>query len=587
MHLRCSIAIALFAIPSAVFAQTTTPATPQVTIRTQASTVIVDVVVTDKHGDPVTDLTQEKFHILENGKTQQIGFFEAHHGVASTEVKPLPALPENIYSNFPSTPVSDSINVLLMDALNTPLKDQIYVRQQMLAFLKKVPPGTRLAIFTLSSQLRMLQGFSSDPKVLLTALNSKKASSRQSILLPGETDTNLSDTIQANADPNNQALTAEIAQLQQFEADQESFQTDMRVRYTLQAFKELSAYLSGMPGRKNIIWFSGSFPLVIQPDADLNNPFSATRAYDNEIREATNSLAIHQIAVYPVDGRGLMTPPSFSASQSGAKYARNPSAFTKDSMKFFQKTTAENDTMNQIAQSTGGEAIYNSNGIKEAIEHIVHVGSNYYTLAYTPSDNKYDGRYRKISIQVDTQNAKLAYRRGYFAIDPNDPKKNAMAENIGFFRATMFRGAPDATQILFKVRVQAANPPVDLTSEASRNGDNGAKLKGPLVRYQVDWAIDIHNLAFTTTPEGLRHGSVMVSMFGYDVDGQLLNSDTKTLVLNLQPNAYTSSLQRGLSYHSDLDLPKGATFLRLGIFDQSSSRAGATEVPLGQQKAGR
>lgn len=585
MRLHWTVAAPLLAITLASSAQTTTSSKPQVTIKAQASTVIVDVVVTDKHGNPVTGLTTEQFHIKENDKPQQIGFFEAHREIDASQVKPLPPLPENIYTNIPATPVTDSINVLLMDALNTPMKDQLYVRQQMLSFLKKIPPGTRLAIFTLSSQLRMLQGFSSDPKILLAALSGKKASAKQSSLLPSETDTKLSDTLQDSGEVRDPTLEMQIAQLQQFEADIESFQTDMRVRYTLQAFKELSAYLSGMPGRKNIIWFSGSFPIFIQPDISLQNPFSASRTYDKEIRETTNLLARHQIAVYPVDGRGLMTPSSLSVSQSGSRYVRKPSSFAEESRKLFEKSASEELAMSQIAESTGGEAIYNTNGLKEAIEHILHVGSNYYTLAYTPSDTKYDGKYRKIKVQVDSANVNLEYRRGYFADNPNAPEQPDAAENSSFFQVTMRRGAPDATQLFFNVRVQPANPPIDLTNESSRNGDNGAKLKGPLVRYWVDWAIDIRNLSFTTTPDGIRHGSLLVSMAGYDADGRLLNSSTKDLNLALPPAVYATLLKKGIPYHSDLDLPKGETFLRLGVFDQSGGKAGAMEISLTQRKS--
>lgn len=584
MHARWTFALLLSAVTFTSSAQTAATNNPEITIKAQASTVIVDVVVTDKHGDPVTGLTKEQFHVTENGKPQQIGFFEPHHEVDPSQAKPRPTLPQNIYTNYPFSQVSDSINVLLMDALNTPMKDQLYVRQQMISFLKKLPPGTRLAIFTLNSQLRMLQGFSSDPQLLQEALNSKKASSRQSILLPGEGDKKISESLEDSGEMKNAVLEAQIAQLKQFEADIESFQTDLRVRYTLSAFKELSAYLSGMPGRKNIIWFSGSFPLVIQPDTNLQNPFSASRTYDNEIRETTNLMAQHQIAVYPVDGRGLMTSSTTSIADSGSRYVRKPSTFAEETMKSFQKKAAENAAMDQIAQSTGGEAIYNTNGLKEAIGHIVHVGSTYYTIAYTPSDNKYDGNYRKIALHLDAPNVKLAYRRGYFAMDPNKSHQNTDVETANFVHVTMRRGAPDATQLVFNVRVQPANPPVDFTKEPSRNSDPGVKLRGPLVRYWVDWAIDLHNLNLTLTQDGVRHGTLMVAMVGYDPDGKLLNSATQNLKLTLSPANYAAFIKKGLPYHSDIDLPKGEDFLRLGIFDQSADKSGTLEIPLTQVK---
>ncbi len=565
MRLRWTLSIALVAIAFTVSAQTTstnTPPNPQVTIKAQALTVIVDVVVTDRHGNPIKNLTKDQFHVLENGSGQQLSFFEEHHEIDPSQVKPLPPLPENVYSNFPTSPVTDSVNVLLLDALNTPLKDQLYVRQQMLKYLKQIPPGTRLAIFTLSSRLRMLQGFSADPQILVAALNSKKASANHSSLLPDESDTKASDMMSDAGIGSSLATAGVLASMQQFEADMESFQTDLRVRYTLQAFQQLGAYLSGMPGRKNIIWFSGSFPLGINADGDLENPFSVARTYFDDVRKTTDMMAINQIAVYPVDGRGLMVPPMFSASQSGSKYVRNPTAFSKDSMKFFQQTAAEHATMDQVADSTGGEALYNTNGLKEAIAHVIHIGSNYYTIAYTPANNKYDGKFRKVTVRVDYPEAKLEYRRGYFADDPNAPQQHDVVvnNNNNPVQVTMRRGGPDATQILFKVRVLPADPQPDLTIATSHNGENGAKLKGPLTRYWVDWAIDMHNVGFTATPDGVHHASLQILTIGYDADGNLLNADSKGLRLSLTPALYAQAMQRGLPYHQELDLPKARSF---------------------------
>ena len=90
-------------------------------------------------------------------------------------------------------------------------------------------------------------------------------------------------------------------------------QTQMRTQYTLDAFNALAHYLANFPGRKNLIWFSGSFPLQIEPDPTLNDPFAVMADSNEEFRETTNLLALAQTAVYPVDARGLMTAPMFDA----------------------------------------------------------------------------------------------------------------------------------------------------------------------------------------------------------------------------------------------------------------------------------
>jgi len=101
-----------------------------------------------------------------------------------------------------------------------------------------------------------------------------------------------------------------------------------------------------LPGRKNLIWFSGSFPINILPNEDLLNPFSVVASAEDEFRETSNLLARSQVAVYPIDARGLMTMPMMSAANSGSKYTRNPTAFGKDLSTFYSQSADEQSTMN-------------------------------------------------------------------------------------------------------------------------------------------------------------------------------------------------------------------------------------------------
>lgn len=285
-----------------------------------------------------------------------------------------------------------------------------------------------------------------------------------------------------------------------------------------------------------------------------------------------------------------MVPPTISASaprQNQARYARSPSpfssnaspAFSQDNAKFLEQTEAEQATMNRVAQDTGGEAIYNTNGLKEAIEHVIHLGSNYYTIAYTPTNSKYDGQFRKTTVQVSLPDTKLSYRHGYYADDPNAPQKQAVS-SIGPVQVTMRRGSPDATQIPFIAHVLPADPQPDLSNPASRNGEQGAKLKGAILRYRIDWGIDVHHIGFTNTSDGHHQASLLLAIVGYDTDSKLLNSEVKIIQLSIPGDVYAKIVEQGFPYHQELDLPKGEFFLRLGIFDQATSKAGAMEVPI-------
>ena len=147
------------------------------TLRQTAQTVIVDVIVGDRYGTAVTGLKKEDFTILEDGKPQPISFFEAHGG-APMRVGSLPKLPEGMYSNFPVPTASDAINVVLLDSLNTPLIDQAMVRKEMISYLKAIPAGTKIAIFTLGAHLRMVSGFSTSTCKLSESAAARWASCR-------------------------------------------------------------------------------------------------------------------------------------------------------------------------------------------------------------------------------------------------------------------------------------------------------------------------------------------------------------------------------------------------------------------------
>lgn len=561
------------------------PAVP--TIQAKAQLVIVDVVVKDSAQNPIHTLKPADFTLLENNQPQQIKYFEEHSALPPAEaaqLPPLPKMPPGVFTNYTPAPDNGPINILLLDTLNTPMTDQAFVRDQLRKYLKSAPPGTRIAIFGLTTRLLLLQGFTSDPELLKTAIDRKKA--KASPLLDdavggGGAPPPLSETV-----ANMGNLGADlVANLQQFEAQQQSFQLQLRARYTLDAMNQLARYLSGIPGRKNLIWFSGSFPISILPDGDIQNPFAVVASSEDEFRETTNLLTSSQVAVYPVDARGLMTAPMYDASNSGAKY-RDPRAFAKDQTKFFQQTAEEHATMQQMAQDTGGHAFYNTNGLNHAVAEAISEGSNYYTLAYTPTNTKWNGAYRKIQIKLRQPNLTLTYRRGYFADDPEAHVKHsaaAAASPPDSIRPAMMHGAPTPTQIIFKASVfPFGGSPEDKLAP----GNSAApSLRGPYRRYNISYAASPHDVTFSIQPNGAYRTSLQFLVFVYNQDGELLNTIGNTTIGNLNPEGYAATLRTGLHFQQQVSVPvKGQYFLRIGVHDIAGDRIGAIEVPVAAVK---
>jgi VWFA-related protein len=399
-----------------------------------------------------------------------------------------------------------------------------------------------------------------------------------------------------------------MASIQQFEADEAAFQMDLRVRYTLDALQQLARYLRGVPGRKNLIWFSGSFPLSLDPDITLQSPFEAMRSHAPDVSETSSMLAASRVAVYPIDARGLFNDPQFSAQTSGSGMSgsggnimgsasgsghgsrgrgsgsiggsASQPKFTQNSTKFFQQTAAEHATMQQIAEATGGQAYFDTNALTEAVARAIQNGASYYTLAYIPESKTDDGRFYKIQVSVpDAPSYKLMYRRGYIA---ETVKKQAANAPVLSITAAVLRGSPPFSEIVYKVRVLPSDDPTlkRLTPQPGPAGELSPRVKGPVERYFIDYAADMHNTALTETPDNLHHGSLEFVAVAYDGDGGRLNSVDKAFTVNIPEDQYQQVMRKGLQIHQQIDLPAGEVYLRTAVHDLTSDRVGSVEIPL-------
>lgn len=590
VFLGCMIAASLFGPPLA--ASQSTSEQPAATIHAEADLVVVDVVVADAKKKPVHGLAAPDFTIIENGHDQTIKSFEEHTSAQAASLPPLPKLEPGVFTNYSPTPTNGALNILLFDTLNTPMQDQSVLHDQVLKYLKEARPGTRMAIFGLNTQLRLLQGFTSDPELLRAVLNGKKGLPKGSPLMndpasgdqPGADDPMLDMVTEAFG--NSPSGATVIANLQLFEAEQQSFQLQLRARYTLEALNQLGRYLSSLPGRKNLIWFSGSFPINIMPDGDLQNPFSVVASAEDEFRETTQLFTRGQVAVYPIDARGLMTLPMMSASNSGKNFANNPNAFGKASANFFNQTANEHATMRQMAEATGGEAFVNTNGLAQAVEKAVEAGSNYYTLSYAPTNREWKGDYRKIQIKTERQGLTLAYRRGYYADDPRGPvhrgeSKDSTATQAPYdpLRAAMLRGGPEPTEIVFGVSVRPSSAATDPNLAPGNQAE--PKTTGPYRRYSVLFFIPASAIACTAAPNGVRQCLLDTKIFVYDADGALLNSQNSHSKIEIPASRLASILKNGINLRQEISVPvKGESFIRIGLLDQVTNRLGAVELPV-------
>jgi VWFA-related protein len=555
------LAATLLALPLATTAAQNQSASRQgYVFRLNVRRVPVDIVVTDKQGNPVRGLTRKDFIVKEDNKTQSVLSFDYFDGSAPGFVSPkLPPLPTNTFVNLPTQPERGPLYILYYDMVNTETVDQMASRRQLLEFVDKAQPGTRIALFMNARGLHMLQGFTSDHALLRAAILSKG---------PGP---HLPDVF----------LNGNLYGFEDSGA-------------ALSNMKFLAEYLSGIPGRKNLFWLSGVFPIPVGPVVTGKNGsgtvaggFSNSTlqindwAYlqDHAIRECYAAMMRSQVALYPVDLKGVLNTDDAGNSVANGEYD------------------------DAIAAATGGKAFYGSNKLNEMLDKAVEHGENYYSLSYAPTNTKYDGRERQIEVTLAKKNGyTLNYRQLYYGVSddeaqaehkPDTPQARALvAKTTDTLYANIEHGAPMLHDLLFSAHLGTAGEPALATAEQmqtledsptyfrTRRKDAHPKPLKPvkLQKYVIDYGVFDPQLKQLAAHKG-QPAMLEFAAAAYDADGILLNSilNDGLASVDAKPNGKFGTL-----FHSEqeLEVPPGAAFIRIAVRDRLNDRTGTMEVPL-------
>jgi VWFA-related protein len=604
--------------------KTAPPETPIFKVSTKA--VVIDVVVTDAKGHPVRGLSQQDFQLTEDNKSQSVRYFrefsdlekspESSSGpasateassTASTSTTPpqttaAPAPPPNVFNNRAHSSQEGAVTMVLFDTLNTPPQDQAYARLQLIKFLESKPKMSQFALCMLSSglyPLRLIQGFTEEETLLLAAVRAKKGQPRNNRWQGAQTEarnsvTTVSALAQRGRTSGFQNLAGVLRDMQD-----EQFVTDTseRASRTIDAMMLLARYLSGISGRKNIVWLSASFPIAINLGPVSSNPAIDNPNYTYKVKRATNLLADAQVAVYPVDVRGLQV---FSASSDSGAALAGPRSFQPPNPTSPNQTVArtaipqaidlndqaaEQDTFTQFAVATGGKAFFNTNDIREAIATANEQGSNYYSFSYTSTNKIYDGKFRKIKVQFDHKGYKLYYRQGYFADEVNAASKEAqLARNA--IATAMHYGSPPAREVQFSVRVWPVGGKKKMDRAVIGEVKTASKKKDPqptqveAQHYVVDYTLDGSALRFIPQQNGSQHNSLALMITSFNSDGCMLAGLSTRAQSDLQPEVYKKIINGEVGFQQEVDIPVEATSMRLGLQDQMSNHLGTVDVPL-------
>jgi VWFA-related protein len=496
------------------------PATATPTLHVYSRETILDVLVTDAEGHPVRGLKRADFTVSEDGKPQPIrGFSEFDRDAPPTQPA---ALAPNTYSNAQTIPTSGPVQIFYFDlppeaCLPGPHFEQNIAVGEIVVRAKRY----------IADYIRTM------PAGTQVAVFSFRRDYGLRLLQGFTTD--------------GKSAAAAIDNLAVINAcPPSSFDR-------IAAADQIAAYAAAVHGRKNLIWIGQ--PLDVMRDGGLSwHPGSSPdAAFIRRSRDMYNRFTAEQIAIYPLNPAGVGGGPGFGGSLG------------------LQTLQVE-----EVADGTGGAAIFNNNDFKGAIAKLVADTSHYYTLSYVPPRLAEDGRYHPIKITTDHPGLRLTYRGGFNSEQPAPPD-NILKVHMS--QASMGLGSLPATELLFNAKVEPAQPADPQAGQSPARKSLALAGKLP-VGYDTLFTLQPDQITFTQSSDGtVYNGSVEFDLAAYDSYGKVLAVRSQTLKLPLTPAEHADFESHPFQFYLPIDLPTDTITLRLGVFDGTSNRAGTFEIP--------
>jgi VWFA-related protein len=549
-------------------------------LRVVQQMVQVDIIAKDRDGKPVQNLKQSDFTVYDNGGKQDISFFSME--TDQTRNLPRPQLSPGTYSNLieQKQGVPGNLTILLLDFLNTKHSDIVYAKERILKLLHDMKPDDRVAVYVLSGRLYVLHDFTSD----MTALS-------QSVKKYNTVDS--ADVANSDFKPTYTGIldVADDAFINESSQAMSDFANIDRASTTTNVFEIIAQHMMRLPGRKNLIWVSGSFPFSMNTDKSGNStnlayespgsPLVPTKAYAmfgtgnnspqaasandsgmylyenrsfaDEIGRATRALASANIAVYPVDPRGLIGANGVETVSSPG-YGIGPSMYNNSTS--LANLSPNLDTMNSLASQTGGVAYYNNNDIGGEVRQAMEDSRISYMLAFYPAADDGKGKFHNIKVRVDRPGVELRYRNGY---TPKPLNYSGVVDNSAIEREAM--ASPlDATGLGMTVHTSSVH---------------GAAT--PTVALRIN--LEENDVSFKFEDER-DAGQIEVMLVQYDTEGNAIWVETSKVKMRLVRDTYAKVRKEGLQFGRNLPLKPGAVELKVIACDDKSSSIGSVSIPL-------
>ena len=385
---------------------------PPPTFRTGVNFVRVDVIVTDRDGKPVDDLTEPDFEVSEDGKPQKIETFKVVKVDGS--VKPGDPEPRQIRTEYDEESEAGRDDVRLfaifLDDYHVRRMSSMAVRPALTAFIQKqLAPNDLVGVMYPLTPVSAMPLTRDQNKLLQAVQHFEGRKYDYQPKHPFE---------------------------EQYAMYPAAVVEKIRNQVTLSALESLVTRMGSLrEGRKAVILVSEGFSNVLP--AQLNDPIASmpgmrnparnspgmdsvddrTAFFQNidlqqDLRRVYDAANRNNTAIYTLDPRGLATG-EFDISEGVGQ----------NTDRLFLSGTL--DTLRTLANETDGRAIINRNDLETGLKQVVRDSSAYYLIGYNSSSTAADGKFHEIKVKTKRSGVQLRSRKGYWSLT-----KTEMAESL-------------------------------------------------------------------------------------------------------------------------------------------------------------
>src|SRR5688572_14367340 len=505
----------------------------QPTFRVQVDAIEIDASVTDARGNIVTDLTQDDFEILENGRPQTITSFGLVNIPRTRPERPLFAanvIEPDVQSNNMG---EGRLYVIALDQVTGEqiLRTRRFVRRFIEQYF--APNDLGAVVFLGRADHSKAQGLTNNPRLLLQSVDSFMGGFGEAPLTGGMPAMQGGGGAQAPGPP---PLT-----------DANNMERNIRLRESMSSFRQIVEYMATVHGRrKALLLFSTGYPGEIYRVIDYRG--GTLSLSEEDLHRSITAATRNNVVIYPIDPRGLTEDGGLAETETGPP--TDASARIDASIARLEAR----QSLVAIANATGGFALSNSNSFENAFDRIVQENSSYYVLGFSSSNERRDGRFRKLEVRVKRPGLMVRGRSGYMAPlrneRPPDPPKPAGNVSVAVSEALRSTVAMNGLPL----RVFAAP-------------FKGAERNATVV---MAVEVDASRLGLAEK-DGVHAGTLEVSYFSLDMRNKLFPGQTQTARLTLRPDTYQQVMKTGIRVLLETELAPGRYQMRIAAGNGQNS----------------